>query len=186
MPRTRSQDNELEQFVDNPEHLAQKKKTKMTEQPRNDGNTGGETPENTERTEAPTPAPMLYLPDMENTTLAQAKERAIQWGLNKDEYLVKCPGIEKYYGDGTLLVDFTDGSCQLFMGGELDNFPLQAATNPFPLPLLEKILKSDTKQRISTTKLPGAGLSTIIKEPMTWDQVGCRTDIFAQLVGMYV
>ena len=158
----------------------------MTEQPRNDGNTGGgETPENTEGTKVPTPTPTLYLPDMENTTLAQAKERAIQWGPNSDEYLVECPGIEKYYGDGTLLVDFTNGSCQLSMGGELENFPLQAATSPFPLSLLEKILKSDAKQRISTADLQGTGLSTIIKEPMTWDEVGCRTDIFAKLVSMY-
>ena len=158
----------------------------MTEQPRNDGHTGGgETPENTERTEVPTPTPTLYLPDMKNTTLAEAKKRAIQWGPNTDEYLVECPDIEKYYGDGTLLVDFTDNSCQLYMRGELENFPLQASVSPFPLTLLEKILKSDAKQRISTTDLPGTGLSTIINEPMRWDQVGCRTEVFAKLVGIY-
>ena len=28
-------------------------------------------------------------------------------------------------------------------------------------------------------------MSTIINEPMRWDQVGCRTEIFAKLVGMY-
>ena len=183
MPGTRSQDNQLEEFVDNPEDLARKKKTKMTETPRNDGNTGGGATENTEGTKAPTPT--LYLPDMENTTLAEAKKRAIQWGLNADEYLVECPGIERYYGDGTLLVDFTTGSSQLYMGGELENFPLQASESPFPLTLLEKILKSDAKQRISTADLPGTGLSTIINEPMTWDQLGCRTEIFAKLVGMY-
>ena len=130
-------------------------------------------------------SPTLYLPDMKNTTLAEAKKRAIQWGNNMDEYLVECPGIEKYYGDGTLLVDFTDGSCQLYMGGELENFPLQASENPFPLSLLEKILVSDAKQRIVTADLPGTGLSTIINKPMIWDQVGCRTEIFAALVGMY-
>ena len=157
----------------------------MTETPRNDGNTGEEATENTEGTEAPTPTPTLYLPDMKNTTLAEAKKRAIQWGPNTDKYLVECPGIEKYYGNGTLLVDFITGSCQLYMGGELENFPLEASENPFPLTLLEKILKSDAKQRISTADLPGTGLSTIINEPMRWDQVGCRTEIFAKLVGMY-
>ena len=141
--------------------------------------------ENTEGTEAPTPTPTLYLPDMENTTLAEAKKRAIQWGPNADKYLVECPGIEKYYGDGTLLVDFTNGLCQLYMGGELENFPLQASESPFPLTLLEKILKSDAKQCISTADLPGTSLSTIINEPLAWDQLGCRTEIFAKLVGMY-
>ena len=179
MPGTRSQDNQLEEFVDNPENLARKKKTKMTETPRNDENTGEGATEN----EAPTPS--LYLPDMKNTTLTEARKRAIQWGPNTDEYLVECPGIENYYGDGTLLVDFTTGSCQLYMGGELENFPLQASESPFPLTLLEKILKSDAKQCISTADLPGTGLSTIINEPLTWDQLGCRTEIFAKLVGMY-
>ena len=135
--------------------------------------------------EVEAPTPTLYLPDMENTTLTEAKKRAIQWGPNADEYLVECPGIEKYYGDGTLLVDFTTGLCQLYMGGELENFPLQASESPFPLTLLEKILKSDAKQHISTADLPGTGLSTIINEPLTWDQLGCRTEIFAKLVGMY-
>ena len=181
MPGTRSQENQLEKFVDNPEDLARKKKTKMTEQPRE----GDNTEEVTEETVAPTPTPTLYLPDMKNTTLEEAKKKAIQWGTNKDEYLVECPGIEKYYGDGTLLVDFTDGHCQLFIGGELERFPLQALDSPFPLTLLEKILKSDAKQRMSTADLPGTGLSTIINEPMTWDQVGYRTEIFAELVGMY-
>ena len=143
--------------------------------------------ENIEETEETTTTleSTLYLPDMENTTLAMARKRAIQWGPNTDEYLVECPGIEKYYGDSTLLVDFTDGSCQLFMGGELENFPLQASKSPFPLTLLAKILKSDAKQCISTSDIPGTGLSTIITEPMTWDQVGCRTEIFTKLVGMY-
>ena len=45
--------------------------------------------ENAERSEAPTPTPTLYLPDMENTTLMEAKKRAIQWGPNTDEYLVE-------------------------------------------------------------------------------------------------
>ena len=183
MPGTRSQDNQLEEFVDNPENLGWKKKTKMTETPRNDGNTGKGATENTEGNEAPTPT--LYLPDMENTTLTVAKKRAIQWGSNTDEYLVEGPGIEKYYGDGTLLVDFTTGLCQLYMGGELENFPLQASESPFPLTLLEKILKSDAKQRISTADLPGTSLSTIINKPLTWDQLGCRTEIFAKLVSMY-
>ena len=93
--------------------------------------------------------------------------------------------MKKYFGDGTLLVDFTTGLCQLYMGGELENFPLQASESPFPLTLLEKILKSDAKQRISTANLPGTGLSTIINEPLTWDQLECRTEIFAKLVGMY-
>ena len=132
MPGTRSQDKQLEEFVDNPEELGQKKKTKMTETPRNDGNTGGGATENTEGTEAPTPTPTLYLPDMKNTTLAEAKKRAIQWGPNMDEYLVECPDIEKYYGDGTLLVDFTTGSCQLYMGGELENFPAGSFREPIP------------------------------------------------------
>ena len=121
MPGTRSQDNQLEEFVDNPENPGQKKKTKMMEIPRNYDNTGEGATEN----EAPTPT--LYLPDMKNTTLTEAKKRAIQWGPNASEYLVECPGIEQYYGDGTLLVDFTTGSCQLYMGGELENFPLQAS-----------------------------------------------------------
>ena len=149
------------------------------ETPRNDDNTGEGATEN----KAPTPT--LYLPDMKNTTLTEAKKRAIQWGPNTGEYLVECPGIEQYYGDGTLLVDFTTSSCQLYMGGELENFPLQASESPFPLTLLEKILKSDTKQRISTADLPGIGLSTVINKPLTWDQLGCRTEIFAKLVGMY-
>ena len=118
-------------------------------------------------------------------TLAEAKKRAIQWGTNRNEYLVDCPGIEKYYGEGTLLVDFTTGSCHLYTGGELENFPLEASESPFPLTLLEKILKSDAKQRISTTDLPGTGLSTIINKPLEWDQMGCRAEIFAKLVGMY-
>ena len=71
------------------------------------------------------------------------------------------------------------------MGGELENFPLQASESPFPLPLLEKILKSDAKQRISTADLPGTGLSTIINKPLEWDQMGCRTEIFTELVGKY-
>ena len=71
------------------------------------------------------------------------------------------------------------------MGGEFENFPLQAVENPFPLSLLEKILASDAKQCTTTADLPGTGLSTIINKPMTWDQVGCRTEIFAELVGMY-
>ena len=154
----------------------------MMEQSREDGNT---TTEDMEETMAPTPTPTLCLPDMKNTTLKEARKRAIQWGPNTDEYLVECPGIEKYYGDGTLLVDFTDSSCQLYMGGELENFTLQASENSFPLSLLEKILKSDAKQRITTADLPGTGLSTIINEPMTWDQLGCRTEIFAELMGMY-
>ena len=77
---------------------------------------------------------------MKNTTLAEAKKRAIQWGPNPSEYLVECPGIEQYYGDDTLLVDFITGSCQLYMGGEVEDFPLQASESPFPLTLLEKIL----------------------------------------------
>ena len=28
-------------------------------------------------------------------------------------------------------------------------------------------------------------MSTIVNEPLTWDQLGCRTEIFAKLVGMY-
>ena len=72
MPGTRSQDNQLEEFVNNPKYLGRKKKTKMTETPRNDDNTGEGATEN----EAPTPT--LYLPDMKNTTLAEAKKRAIQ------------------------------------------------------------------------------------------------------------
>ena len=179
MPGTRSQDNQLEEFIDNPENLGRRKKTKMTETPRNDDNTGEEATEN----EAPTPT--LYLPDMKNTTLTEAKKRAIQWGPNPSEYLVECPGIEQYYGDGTLLVDFITGLCQLYMGGELEDFPLQASESPFPLTLLGKILKSDAKQRISTADLPGTGLSTIITKPLEWDQMGCRTEIFADLVSMY-
>ena len=62
MPGTRSQDNQLEEFVDNPKNLG-RKKTKMMETPRNDDNTGEGATEN----EAPTPT--LYLPDMKNTTL---------------------------------------------------------------------------------------------------------------------
>ena len=151
----------------------------MSETPRNDDNTGDGATGN----EAPTPT--LYLPDMKNTTLTEAKRRAIQWGTNLNEYLVECPGIEQYYGDGTLLVDFITGSCQLYMGGELENFPLQALESPFPLTLLEKILKSDAKQCISTADLPGTGLSMIINKPLEWDQLGCRTEIFAELVGMY-
>ena len=179
MPGTRSQDNQLEEFIDNPENLGRRKKTKMTETPRNDDNTGEEATEN----EAPTPT--LYLPDMKNTTLAEAKKRAIQWGPNPSKYLVECPGIEEYYGDDTLLVDFITGSCQLYMGGEVEDFPLQASESPFPLTLLEKILKSDAKQRISTADLPGTGLSTIINKPLKWDQLGCRTEIFAELVSIY-
>ena len=177
MPGTWSQDNQLEEFVDNPENLGQKKKTKMTDTPRNDENTGEGATEN----DAPTPT--LYLPDMKNTTLTEARKRAIQWGPNTDEYLVECPDIEKYYGDGTLLVDFTTGLCQLYMGGELENFPLQASESPFPLTLLEKILKSDAKQCISTADLPGTGLSTIINELLTWDQLGCRTENLRQTCG---
>ena len=131
------------------------------------------------------PAPTLYLPDMKNTTLTEAKKRAIQWGVHPSEYLVECPGIEQYYGDGTLLVDFITGSCQLYMGGEVEDFPLQASESPFPLTLLEKILRSDAKQRMSTADLPGTGLSTIINKPLKWDQLGCRTEIFAELVSMY-
>ena len=179
MPGTWSQDNQLEEFVDNSENLGRRKKTKMTETPRNDNNTGEETTEN----EAPTPT--LYLPDMKNTTLTEAKKRAIQWGPNPSEYLVECPDIEQYYRDGTLLVDFITGLCQLYMGGELENFPLQASESPFPLTLLEKILKSDAKQRISTADLPDTGLSMIITKPLEWDQMGCRTEIFADLVSMY-
>ena len=151
----------------------------MTETPRNDDNTGKGATEN----EGPTPT--LYLPDMKNTTLAEAKKRAIQWSPHPSEYLVECPGIKQYYGDGTLLVDVITSSCQLYMGGELENFPLQASESPFPLTLLEKILKSDAKQRISTADLPGTGLSTVVNKPLTWDQLGCRTEIFAELVGMY-
>ena len=179
MPGTRSQDNQLEELVDNPKNLGRRKKTKMTETPRNDDNTGERATEN----EAPTPT--LYLPDMKNTTLTEAKKRAIQWGPHPSEYLVECPGIEQYYGDGTLLVDFITGSCQLYMRGELEDFPLQASESPFPLTLLGKILKSDAKQHISTADLPGTGLSTIITKPLEWDQMGCRTEIFADLVSMY-
>ena len=103
MPGTRSQNNQLEEFIDNPEDLARKKKNKMTEQPRDDGNTNTKGTGDTEETVVPTPIPTLYLPDMKNTTLAEAKKRAIQWGNNTDEYLVECPGLEKYSGDSTLL-----------------------------------------------------------------------------------
>ena len=151
----------------------------MAETHRNDNNTGEETRENK------APAPTLYLPDMKNTTLTEAKKRAIQWGPHPSKYLVECPGIEQYYGDGTLLVDFITGSCQLYMGGELEDFPLQASESPFPLTLLGKILKSDAKQCISTADLPGTGLSMIITKPLEWDQMGCRTEIFADLVSMY-
>ena len=132
-----------------------------------------------------TPTPNYYLPDMKNTQLSEARKRAIQWGMNKNDYLVDCPEIEKYYGVSILLVDFRTGLCQLYNSGELENFPLQASEEPFSLPLLGKILASDTEKRATPAKLPGTHLTTILHEPLNKSQLQDRFQAFSELVGMH-
>ena len=130
MSNTRSKDKQLEEFTDNPEGIACKKRTKMADTNgdaatvvlvNNKGYAGDK--ENdynlNESRDNIIPTQEFYLPDTENTPLLEAKKRAIQWGRNEDEHLVKCPAIGKHYGETTLLVNFRSGLCQLFTPGEL-------------------------------------------------------------------
>ena len=131
------------------------------------------------------PTPDYYLPDMKNTQLSEARKRAIQWGSNRDEYLVDCPEIEKFYGVSILLVDFRRGMCQLFSGREPELFPLQASEEPFSLTLLEKVLASDAEKRITPAKLPGSKLTTVLHKPLDKSQLQDRFQAFSDLVGMH-
>ena len=150
MSTTRSSDDQLEAYIDNPEEILKKKKSKMPTMNREEGAvpqapdnpaTGNVVPQDTDEevledeTTVPTPV-KLYLPDMENTTLTTARKRSIPWGHEDHEFLVECPGIKQYYGVDTLLVNFETGSCQLYTAtGELEVFPLACGETPFPLSL---------------------------------------------------
>ena len=88
MPTTRSQDKPLEKVVDNPERVLCK--LNMAEQPEQpeqpeDGAVVPHPRENEEEgarlnisTETFIPPPNYYLPDMENTRVSEAKNRAIK------------------------------------------------------------------------------------------------------------
>ena len=151
MPGTRSQDKPLEGFVDDPEKLGRSRRKSNMAEPANAGHVvpphekEGKGVQLNDSAEILATSPDYYLRDMENACISDARKRAIQWGPNKYKHLVDCPGIGKFYGETTLLVNFLTGMCQLFVGGELENFPLQAAEDPFPIPLLGKILASDSR-----------------------------------------
>ena len=138
MPTTRSQDKPLEKSIDNPERVLCK--LNMAEQPEQpeDGAVVPHPRENEEEgawlnisTDTFIPPPDYYLRDMENTRVSEARKRAIQWGPMT--YLIDCPGISRFYGETTLLVNLQSGTCQLFIeGGELEEFPVNASEDPFP------------------------------------------------------
>ena len=137
-------------------------------------------------TETVTPPPDYYLPDMENTHISEARKRAIQWGPTEYNYLIDCPGIGRFYGETTLLVNLQSGICQLFIeGGELEEFSVHASKDPFPLPLLGKILASDGEKRTSLVNLPGTNLTTIFNKPLNKSQLEDRLQAFSDLVGLY-
>ena len=193
MPTIRSQDKPLEKVVDNPERVLHK--PNMAEQPEQpeDGAVVPHPRENEEEgarlnisTETVTPPPDYYLPDMENTRISEARKRAIQWGPTEYNHLIDCPGIGRFYGETTLLVNFHSGICQLFIeGGVLEEFPVHASEDPFPLPLLGKILASDGEKRTSLVNLPGTNLTTIVNKPLNKSQLEDRLQAFSDLVGMY-
>ena len=73
------------------------------------------------------------------------------------------------------LVNLQSGTCHLFMeGGELEDFPVNASEDPFPLALLGKILASDGERRTSLVNLPGANLTTIFDKPLNKSQLEDR------------
>ena len=194
MPTTRSQDKPLEKVVDNPERVL--RKPNMAEQPVRQPEEGAVVPPPTEAeeegarlnisTDTFVPPPDYYLPDMENTRVSEAKNRAIKWGSTEYTYLIDCPGISKFYGESTLLVNIHSGTCHLFIeGGELEDFPVHASEDPFPLALLGKILASDGEKRTSLVNLPGANLTTIFDKPLNKSQLEDRLQAFSELVGMY-
>ena len=196
MPTTRSQDKPLEKVVDNPEKVPRKptmaEQPVQPEQPQEEGavvplrEDEGEGARLNISTETFVPPPDYYLPDMENTRMSEAKNRTIKWGLTQYTYLVDCPGIRKFYGESTLLVNLQSGTCHLFMeGGELEDFPVNASEDPFPLALLGKILASDGEKRTSLVNLPGANLTTIFDKPLNKSQLEDRLQAFSELVGMY-
>ena len=87
------------------------------------------------------PPPDYYLPDMENTRVSEAKNRAIKWGSTEYTYLIDCPGISKFYSESTLLVNLHSGTCHLFIeGGELEDFPVHVSEDP----ISPSIVKEDT------------------------------------------
>ena len=75
--------------------------------------------------------------------------------------------------------------CHLFVGGNLEDFPLQAAEDPFPIPLLGKILASNAEKQTSLANLPGANLTTILDEHLNKSQLEDRLQAFSELVGMF-
>ena len=179
--------------MDNPEKVL--RKPNMAEQPeqRTDGAVVPHHEENEEEGAqldisveiTPTPSD-YYLPDMENTRISEARKRAIQWGPTGHNYLIDCPGIGKFYGEATLLVNLQTGICHLFIeGGELEDFPVNASEHPFPLALLGKILASDGERRTSLVNLPGTNLTTIFDKPLNKSQLEDRLQAFSELVGMY-
>ena len=194
MPTTRSQDKPLEKVVDNPERVLHK--LNMAEQPGQQPEEGAVVPPPTENeeegarlnvsTETFVPPPDYYLPDMENTHMSEAKNRAIKWGPTEYTYLIDCPGIGRFYGESTLLVNLQSGTCHLFIeGGQLEDFPVNASEDPFPLALLGKVLASDGERRTSLVNLPGANLTTIFDKPINKSQLEGRLQAFSKLVGMY-
>ena len=118
MPTTRSQDKPLEKSIDNPERVLCK--VNMAEAPEQQGD-GAVVPQPIENEEEGaqlnismetfTPPPDYYLPDMENTCVSEARKRAIQWGPTEYNYLIDCPGIGRFYGETTLLVNLQNGTC---------------------------------------------------------------------------
>ena len=158
---TRSQDKPLEKAVDNPEKVL--RKPTMAEQPEQPQDEEAVVPlrENEEEgawlnisTDTFVPPPDYYLPDMENTRMSEAKNRAIKWGLTEYTYLIDCPGISKFYGESTLLVNLQSGTCHLFMeGGELEDFPVNASEDPFPPGFVRKNPSKRRREENITSKL---------------------------------
>ena len=198
MTSTRSKDQELAEFTENPELILRDERGRMGDVNPNTGTNaqnGGNGAANNQQNgdngrpvdpQRHNPAPELekYLPDLENTSLSEALKRAIQWE-NHDEVLVECPRLKQYYGVDTLLVDKASGMCRLYIGGETESFPLPCALTKYPDLLLAKVLEADARQHTVPRDIPGELYTNIITEPLEERGLTGRLDVFAELCAMY-
>ena len=100
------------------------------------------------KTSAPTE---MYLPDLDNTPLSQARKNGLDWGM-EDEVMVECQKLKQYFGVDTFLIQRISGRVCLHTKDE--TCPISCSKTKFPIPLLKKALEGAEKQRATPKDLP--------------------------------
>ena len=142
-------------------------------------------PENEEEEEPNVGRPNLFIPDLNNTHLADALVNGMALDERKTKYMICCPRLKTHIGVDTLIVNLPNGELEVPTDPPV-RFIADCAPTPFDQPnLLITAMKGLREKHAELTPLPGDELHWISNRYLTWLELLQRLGYYIDLSVKY-